>query len=67
MKIPSKRTLRLIYGGFISISFIVLIFCILLIKQDPNDHDVLNILTGILGTAFVKVINALFDTHLPDD
>lgn len=67
MKCPSRQVIKLYYEILITMSFIALIFAIIFIKQDPNDHDVLNILTGILGTAFVKVINAIFDNTSKDD
>lgn len=53
-------SLQTILAIFLTIGFFIVLLMIMVVKQDPNDHDVLNILMGVLGTSFVQVINFYF-------
>jgi|HubBroStandDraft_1064217.scaffolds.fasta_scaffold00305_23 hypothetical protein len=53
-------SLQTILAVFLTAGFFIVLLMVMVVKQDPNDHDVLNILMGVLGTSFVQVINFYF-------
>lgn len=44
----------------ITIGFFISIACVMATKADASDHDILNMMLGVLGTAWIQVISYYF-------
>ena len=55
--IEQKTIFPQIVSMFILLSFMFCIYWIALYPQDKSDHDILNLLLGVIGSAFAAVVN----------